>query len=413
MPPWLTRPMSRLQQHSPQAGPASRTTGLTTRIPASRTTSLTTSNTASTDEGGPVSHFPGSAAVSHAGGSGEVRGTPLGRMARRRWLAATAGGWLSGGCWRASAGEVVVYAALDREFSAPQLARFERETGLSVAPKYDVESTKTVGLANAILLERARPVCDLFWNNEILHTLRLARAGVLQPYQPPLAEHFPAMFRDPKGLWHGFAARARVLIVNTRIVPEPDRPRSVSALADPRWKGKAGIAKPLFGTTATHAAVLFATWGEARATAFFQQVLENAETLSGNKQVATAVGRGQIAWGLTDTDDAIAEVENGSPVALVFPDPDSGTLLIPNTLAIIRDCRHPERAQQLVDYLLRPEVERELAAGASAQFPLSSQVAERPRVEPTPAPKWMEVDFHAAAAEWETASRVLRDLYER
>jgi hypothetical protein len=66
-----------------------------------------------------------------------------------------------------------------------------------------------------------------------------------------------------------------------------------------------------------------------------------------------------------------------------------------------------------VDYLLRPEVERELAAGPSAQFPLSDEVAERPRVEPTPAPKWMEVDFHAAAEEWETASRVLRDLYER
>jgi iron(III) transport system substrate-binding protein len=359
-------------------------------------------------------------------------GTPAspraGRLARRSWLATLAGGLastglvssglvasglVSSGCWRAVANEVVVYASLDREFSAPHLTRFERATGISVAPKYDVESTKTVGLANAILLERARPVCDLFWNNEILHTLRLARAGVLQPYRPPLAEHFPAMFRDPEGLWHGFAARARVLLVNTRLVPEPDRPRSVSALADPRWKGKAGIAKPLFGTTATHAAVLFATWGRARATAFFQQVLENAETLSGNKHVATAVGRGQIAWGVTDTDDAIAEVENGSPVAIVYPDPDTGTLLIPNTLAIIRDCRHPERARRLVDYLLRPEVERELAAGPSAQFPLSDEVAERPRVEPTPAPKWMEVDFHAAAEEWETASRVLRDLYER
>jgi iron(III) transport system substrate-binding protein len=352
---------------------------------------------------------------------------------------------LGGGCWRAAANELVVYASLDREFSASHLERFERETGISVAPKYDVESTKTVGLANAILMERARPVCDLFWNNEILHTLRLARAGVLQPYQPPHARDFPPMFRDPNGLWHGFAARARILIVNQRRLSEHEWPRSVTELADARWKGQAGLAKPLFGTTATHAAVLFATWGAPRATAFFRQVLANAETLSGNKQVATAVGRGQLAWGLTDTDDAITEVENGSPVAIVFPDqppgqppgqppdhsatsasddardeaqprdPDSlvGSLLIPNTLAIVRDCRHPDRARQLVDFLLRPEVERELAAGPSAQFPLSSAVSERPRVEPAPTPKWMQVDFAAAAAAWDTAARVLRELYER
>ncbi|MFM7073289.1 MAG: extracellular solute-binding protein [Planctomycetota bacterium] len=334
-------------------------------------------------------------------------------LSRRNWLTLATGAVVGGGCWRAAPAEVVVYAALDREFSAPQLTRFERKTGISVAPKYDVESTKTVGLANAILLERARPVCDLFWNNEILHTLRLARAGVLQPYQTPLAGQFPAMFRDPQGLWHGFAARARVLIVNKRLVPETAWPRSVADLAEKRWKGQAGIAKPLFGTTATHAAVLFATWGEARAAAFFERVLANAETMSGNKQVATAVGRGQLAWGLTDTDDAIAEVENGSPVAIVFPDQDTGSLLIPNSLAIVRDCRHPERARQLLDFLLSPDVERELAAGPSAQFPLSSRVAERSRAEPKPTPNWLDVDFAAAAQAWETAARVLRDLYER
>lgn len=334
-------------------------------------------------------------------------------LSRRHWLTLATSAVVGSGCWRAATTEVIVYAALDREFSAPQLTRFEQRTGISVAPKYDVESTKTVGLANAILLERARPVCDLFWNNEILHTLRLARAGVLQPYQTPLANHFPAMFRDPQGLWHGFAARARVLIVNKRLVPENAWPRSVADLAEERWKGQAGIAKPLFGTTATHAAVLFATWGESRAAAFFERVLANAETMSGNKQVATAVGRGQLAWGLTDTDDAIAEVENGSPVAIVFPDQDTGSLLIPNSLAIVRDCRHPERARQLLDFLLSPDVERELAAGPSAQFPLSSQVTERSRAEPQPSPNWLDVDFAAAAKAWETASRVLRDLYER
>lgn len=344
-------------------------------------------------------------------------------MDRRTFLAASGAAATSltvstAGCWSRAAGdrEVVVYAALDREFSGPILERFVQETGVAVAPKYDVESTKTVGLANAILAEKKRPVCDVFWNNEILHTLRLERAGMLEPYTPAAAADYPESFRSPEGLWHGFAARARVLLVNTQLLPKKEWPRTVEELADPRWKGRAGLAKPLFGTTASHAAVLFSRWGREKAEAFFRATHEHALTMSGNKQVATSVGRGQIAWGLTDTDDAIVEIENGSPVEIIYPDQaadQAGTLLIPNSLGIIRGCRHGELARKLIDYLLRGEVESELARGASAQFPLHRAVKDRPRVEPQPPPRWMDVDFAAAAAQWDEAARFLRDLYER
>src|SRR4051794_16745266 len=76
--------------------------------------------------------------------------------------------------------EVVVYTALDQEFSKPIFATFTEKTGIPVRAKYDAESTKTVGLAETIIQERARPRCDLFWNNEILNTFRLERAGLLR-----------------------------------------------------------------------------------------------------------------------------------------------------------------------------------------------------------------------------------------
>jgi iron(III) transport system substrate-binding protein len=67
-----------------------------------------------------------------------------------------------------------------------------------------------------------------------------------------------------------------------------------------------GIAKPLFGTTATHAACLFAAWGDDKSTGFFRDLKANGvHVLSGNKQVALAAGSGEIAIGLTDTDDAM------------------------------------------------------------------------------------------------------------
>jgi len=318
------------------------------------------------------------------------------------------------GCWSGADQEVIVYAALDREFSEPILDEFSSLNAIKVRAKYDIESTKTVQLVSAILGEQRRPRCDLFWNNEIVNTLRLQRAGLLDSYVVDTASDFPAAYRDADGAWYGIAARARVLIVNTEIVPADQRPASLNDLIDPRWKGQVGIAKPQFGTTATHAAVLFSVWGEDAARAFFESVRDNAQIMSGNKHVATAVGRGQLAFGLTDTDDAIIEIDNGRPVQIVFPDqqPDqAGALFIPNTLCLIKNSPNPVRARRLMEYLLSPKVEIELARGRSAQFPVNTTVAEPSRARPSDTVRWMKVDFEKAADHWDTTQETLKEIF--
>ena len=122
--------------------------------------------------------------------------------------------------------ELIVYASLDEVFSRPVLEQFEEETGITILPKFDVESNKTLGLTQAIMAEAGRPRCDVFWNNEILNTLRLEKRGLLSVYRPKSAENYPAQDRSPKGAWHGFAARARVLLVNTTLVKSDETPGS-------------------------------------------------------------------------------------------------------------------------------------------------------------------------------------------
>ena len=127
------------------------------------------------------------------------------------------------------------------------------------------------------------------------------------------------------------------------------------------------MAKPLFGTTATHAACLFAAWGDEKAREFFDKLKANeVKILSGNKQVAQAVSSGEIDFGITDTDDAYEEIQAGRPVEIIYPDQGQGqigTLYIPNTLAVIKGSPHAAEARRLVDYLLSPEVEARLGPG--------------------------------------------------
>lgn len=322
---------------------------------------------------------------------------------------------LLAGCWTPSRSEVVVYTALDSEFSKPIFADFTTATGIEVLPKFDTEASKSVGLANALLAEADRPRADVFWNNEILNTLRLEAAGMLTAYVPPLAKEYPEAFRSPAGLWHGFAARARVLLVNTELVPAAERPTSIEDLTSGKWKGAIGIAKPLFGTTATHAAALFAVQGDEAAKGFFRRLkANNVQILPGNKQVALAVSSGQLKLGLTDTDDAIIEVQAGRPVAIIYPDraaDQMGTLFIPNTLAIIRDCPHRAAAERLVDYLLTPAIESKLAAGPSAQIPLHPQATAPAQIATPQTVKALPVDFRQAAEKWEPAMTFLTDEF--
>ena len=335
------------------------------------------------------------------------------RTSLRRIAAGVTVGSLSG-CQIGSDSEVVVYCALDNDFAEPILSRFQQQTGILVRSKFDVESNKTVGLVNRLLLEGNRPRCDLFWNNEIVHTLRLVRQGLALGCSVSGTEGIPANYRSTEGFWYGLAARARVLLVHRKLLPEQQWPRSIHDLVHPKWRGKVGIAKPLFGTTASHAAALFTRWGHKQAESFFRDLKKNVVVLPGNKQVAQAVSHGRLLFGLTDTDDALIESEQGAPVEIVFPDQrpgEMGTLFIPNSLCVIDRGPNPENARQLMEYLLSPPVETSLAQGPSGQFPVNQHLRIRSRVDPGNGVRWMDTDFNKVAHQWDTVAAILREQF--
>lgn len=311
-----------------------------------------------------------------------------------------------------SAPRVMLYCALDREFAEGVFSDFTPLTQLSVVRHFDTEANKSVSLALEIEREAGKPRCDVHWNNEILWTIYLHKKDLLEPYASPAGDPYPEAWKAPDRAWHAFAARARVLLVNTDLVQEADWPRGVWDLTKPRFKGQVAMAKPQYGTTATHAACLFQAWGTDEAQRFFRALRANqVELLAGNKPTAVAVGQGRYAVGWTDSDDAIAEVDAGRPVAIVFPDAnDFGTLFIPNTVAIVRGGPNPAGARQLVDYLLSPAVEKQLAAGRSRQLPLNPNVTADlpPALAPARSVKRMSVDFAKAADLWNHTQEFLK-----
>jgi iron(III) transport system substrate-binding protein len=323
-------------------------------------------------------------------------------------------------CGGSTGGDVVIYCALDEQHSSRLIRLFEEESGLEVKAIYDRELTKTVGLVNQLVEEASDPRCDVFWNNEIVNTVKLKEKGILAPYRSPAAESIPARWRDPEGYWTGFAARARVFIVNTELVDRPeDYPTSLQDFLDPEWRGRCAMARPRTGTTLTHFAALYRQWSREKMAAFHQGLVENqVGFMQGNAHVMRQVRDGKFAWGLTDTDDLNVALSRGFPVTRVYPgQAGRGTMVIPNTVCLIKNCPHPEAGKKLIDFILSPRVEEELAAGKSAQIPVRTGV---PRPDHVKSPseegrrgtfKAMPWDPEKVGAELDELAAKLADIF--
>jgi len=265
---------------------------------------------------------------------------------------------------------VFVYAAQDQVYAEPILREFENTTGIKVKTVFDSEAVKTVGLANRLLAERSHPQCDVFWGNEEMRTRQLTAQNV---------------FRETNG-WAAFGYRSRRIVINTNFigerrpparlddnpkqkhaVPEAGAPTSLLELTNEIWRGKVALAFPQFGTTATHFHALKQLWGEERWLAWCRAFAANKPFIvDGNSVVVKMVARGEAWIGLTDSDDIAAARREGSPIA-ALPLTDE-SLLIPNTVAVIRDAPHPANAQLLFEYLDSDRVLKKLLQNSALEY---------------------------------------------
>ncbi len=334
-----------------------------------------------------------------------------------RWHAALLTGagallTLGAGCQRcggARGESVVAYTSVDQVFSEPIFRAFKQQTGIEVQAVFDTEETKSTGVLNRLIAERGKPRADLFWSGDPVRPFALIKRGMAAPIDARGLAGIPAAFRGADRRWAGSAARARVLLVNTNLVPQKQTPRSIRALADPRFKGRAALANPLYGTTTMHMAALFTHWGDARARAFLRQLKTNeVRVAASNGEVKRLVVSGEVAFGLTDTDDANEALKEGAPVRLVYPDQrGDGTLVMPTTVVLIKGGPNPGAAQRLAAYLLSAAAEEQMAR-AAAHMPLRSGVPEVAGVRAVETIRALKLDYAKTAAEMERVQPWLR-----
>jgi iron(III) transport system substrate-binding protein len=169
----------------------------------------------------------------------------------------------------------------------------------------------------------------------------------------------------------------------------------------------------LFGTTTFHISAIFTALGDEKAKQFMAGLKKNDVIIAtSNGDVKKRVANGEVACGLTDTDDANEAIKEGADVGIVFLDQNGiGTLVMPNTVCLIKGSPDNTNGKKLMDYLLSRQTEAKLAVSC-AQMPLHKGVKVPEGVPSLDNIKPMNISYEKTAEKLEEIQGYLKNWAE-
>jgi len=271
-------------------------------------------------------------------------------------------------------GKVAFYSAMDLPVSEKLAKAFEAKyAGVAVR----VERSGSERIFQRVAQEMASNIhaCDVINSADAAHFIAFKRNGWLAPYvSDEMAQHFPAQYRDPDGLFLTTRVWLSSLGYNTELVKAEDAPRSLADLLDPKWAGKMVKAHPAYsGTimTATFQIVRELGWGyfEKLAT---QRIMQVQSSTDPPKKLA--LGERAV---MADGNDynLIQLMDQGRPVKPIYP--TEGTPTITGPTGVFATAPNPNAARLLHAWLHSREGQQVLV-DFTGQHSVHAQVTDKP-----------------------------------
>jgi iron(III) transport system substrate-binding protein len=280
---------------------------------------------------------------------------------------------------------VNVYSARHYDADRRLYAAFEEATGVRVR----VLPASAEQLLERLRAEGEATEADLVVAADAGNLWRIKDAGLLQnTTTPALEQGVPQRLRDPDGAYWGFTRRARVIIYRRDAV-QPEEVASYDDLASSRFRNQIVMRSSTntyqLSTLASRIERLGAenaqTWA-AGVKANFAHDPQGADT---DQIKAVAAGDAQATlvnhyyWVRLKNSQDPAEREAAERTGLVFPDQaGAGTHVNISGAGVAAHAKRPERAVQLLEYLISDEAQTLLA-------PLNDEYPIRPNIAPAPA----------------------------
>ena len=258
--------------------------------------------------------------------------------------------------------KLIVYSGRNRPDLTPVYRLFEALTGTAV----EVAKVYHHDVGERVVAERNEPQADILLTNSQLALEQIRDAGVFEPYMPQVARDYEEWLRAPDFSWLSFTVWPRVAMVNRTVLPdERGWPARLEDFADPKLRNEIACAALVEMTTVAQFATIRHVRGDDYAEALLDRLNANGlRVYASNLYTRQAVVEERLATALANSSNVHVFQLEGNPVGEAWLDQDEGELGTPieaHTVAVLKNCRHPEAAHDLVDFLLSFETQSMLA----------------------------------------------------
>lgn len=316
----------------------------------------------------------------------------------------------------ARADEVRVYSYLTPTFLDPVLDSFAAETGTAVSVEY-----MTAGqLLDRVVAERDDPQADVLFTMEAKRLAKLVDADVLAAVaSSTLTDAVPAHFRHPDGLWFGFSKWTRTVFYSKERVNPADL-RTYEDLTSPKWKGKICVRPSNKIYVQTMLAAMIAHDGEAATRRFVQGLVANfaREPIDlDNVQIAgvaegvcdIAIANSYYFGRMMTPMMARANQATLDAVGIHYLDQTGrGAHVNVSGFAMLKGAANTGPAKQLMEYMMRPAVQR-LYADGSVDHPILPGLKPHAALQALGTFKEDELPIHTFGEHYALAEQISRE----
>ncbi len=252
------------------------------------------------------------------------------------------------------AGEITVYTALEEEEIADYIAAAN-----AAMPDIEINVLRqsTGKLGARLLAEAGNPQADVIWGWAVTAMMDPKILAMLDSYEVKGGNVLDAKFRDADNRWFAPTGYMGAFCVNTARLEEKGlpMPKSWKDLEDPAFEGEVLMPDPnSSGTGYLHVIALLQSMGDEAGWAQLEAIDPNMAqyTSSGSKPCKSArVGEYTVGISLAFT--ALKSIEEGYPLAMVFPEDGVGYEL--EASGLMKSADNKDDAKRFLDWTMSDE----------------------------------------------------------
>lgn len=290
---------------------------------------------------------------------------------------------------------LVIYSTHPEDLLESVAAGFEEETGVNV------EFINLKGeLAEKVEAEKEDPQADIMYGGSSATYLELSAKDLFEKSEPSWAKDLDPMFKDENGLWYGTIQTPVMMFYNSEVISKEDAPKDWKDLTDERFAEQLVFRNAESSSAkATYSSLLYQYDKEGKIEEgwdYLKALDKNTKKYFENESLLfQAIGRKEAGVSYSVLSSIVENKENGLPLEIV--DAESGSVVITDGVAQIKNCKNPNAAKAFMEYVGSAETQAKIANEFNRVPTLKAALENSPEWMSKTTYKAMDVDWSVLA----------------